>query len=380
MGSSSINSDGRFTSACANSSRRTIPPEYVAAMSSATSIRFIASIAFGDAVGALAPWHVVEPGEPLDVLAARQRRLDRKLLRHIADVVANIHRLPTAAQPEDEHLTGLHGRECRQHPHDRGLARTVRAEKAHRLPRRHLQREVVHRGEVAIPVCQMPAVHGEGQQTRLFLPLPQAACYLRHHGQATLKGLDLVVVQLAKHLLERRPPCRAGCVGDVLGGVGQPQPSDPTVLAVDGAGEQTLAGQLRYQRRCGVRHQAELRRGLADGDVGLSSDQPQQLSLRFCQPRRVEPTPGGPPQPTPEPPDDRETSVTSRGRWLFACLQDYLGNRAISATRGRERIPATARVAGVGHRSEHVEKLRSQHLDAVPAAPSVHRLGNRRHG
>ena len=45
-----------------------------------------------------------------------------------------------------------------------------------------------------------------------------------------------------------------------------------------------------------------------------------------------------------------------------------------------QRIPATARVAGVGHRSEHVEELRSQHLDAVPAAPSVQRLGNRRHG
>src|ERR1700731_1485592 len=130
---------------------------------------------FVDAVRPRSPRYVVQPGKPFDVLASREHRLNRKLLGYITDVVADVHRLPTAVQSEDIHLAGLRGRQRRQHPHHRGLSRTVRPEQTHRLPGPHLQREIVNRDEIAVPVRQMPAVHGQvGGRTHLCL-----SCNLR---------------------------------------------------------------------------------------------------------------------------------------------------------------------------------------------------------
>src|SRR5260370_34159134 len=63
-----------------------------------------------------------------DVLSAGQRGFDRKLLRHVADVVADIHGVPTRVETEDVHLATLDGRQRGQHAHHCGLARSVGSE------------------------------------------------------------------------------------------------------------------------------------------------------------------------------------------------------------------------------------------------------------
>ena len=87
---------GRLTSACASSSRRTIPPEYVAgqAVGGVGEPHHLERL--GDALLAFASRHVEEAREPADVLASRQRRLDRELLRHVAEAATHRHRSPCA--------------------------------------------------------------------------------------------------------------------------------------------------------------------------------------------------------------------------------------------------------------------------------------------
>ena len=54
--------------------------------------------------------------------------------------------------------------------------------------------------------------------------------------QSALQAVELVGVELVEHRRQRGPARGAGLVGDVLCGLGQPQPADPAVVGVDGCG------------------------------------------------------------------------------------------------------------------------------------------------
>ena len=187
VGSSRISSDGRFTSACASSSRRTMPPEYVPA-------RFVGDVEqlhrvqrLVDPVAALPTRHVVEPGEQVDVLPARQRGLDRELLWHIADVVPDVHGVAPGVEAEDR----TPRRPARASawsapappwscPH-----RWVRAGPPSR--RRAPEGQVVDRGEVAVAVGQVLAVDRERRVVMACLLVQHVGSLGQHRPMPSLK-------------------------------------------------------------------------------------------------------------------------------------------------------------------------------------------------
>src|SRR6476659_4050186 len=113
---------------------------------------------FVDPIGALGARHVVEPCEQFNVLPTGQCGFDRKLLRHIANVVSDVHGVPTRVEAEDENVATLDRGQCGQHAHHSGLTGSVGAEQPDRFAAAHLQAEIVDRGELAVAVRQVPTV------------------------------------------------------------------------------------------------------------------------------------------------------------------------------------------------------------------------------
>ena len=145
VGSSRMSRRGRLTSACASSSRRTIPPEYV----DDQAVGVLEHAGRGqrplDPLAALAPRHVEQAREQHHVLAPGERGLRGELLRHVADELAHAHPLARHVAAEDVRHAGRHAQQRRQHADRRGLAGAVGSEQAEHLAGPNAQVDVVDR-------------------------------------------------------------------------------------------------------------------------------------------------------------------------------------------------------------------------------------------
>ena len=228
--------------------------------------------------------HVVEPGEQLDVLPACQRGFDRKLLRHIADVVPDVHGVPTRVEAEDVHLAALHRRQGGQHAHHGGLARSVRAEQADASRRsRTCRREVVDRGEVAVAVGQVPTVDRKRRHGCLSCSMRVISASTSNPRSRLSSWLGSSSSSTADSAARRaaRDSSAMRCAGSVSRSRPTRRSSASTVRM-----QQAVGRELGHQGRRGVGNQPQLGGRLADGDVRLAADQAQQFGLRLRSARR----------------------------------------------------------------------------------------------
>jgi hypothetical protein len=107
-----------------------------------------------DSLAPLGSRYVEQPCEPGDVLPAGQRRLDRRLLRHVADQAAHRHRRSPDIVAEDRDTALLHGQQGVEDPDRRRLAGVVRAEQAEHLADMHCQLDPGERLVVAEPMAE----------------------------------------------------------------------------------------------------------------------------------------------------------------------------------------------------------------------------------
>jgi hypothetical protein len=93
---------------------------------------------------AFGPADAAHLGTERDVVEDSAPGKERERLEHHAAVGArSLHRMAA-----DEDFAAGVGDEARDHVEQRGLATSRRADDGHELPRRHLQRQVAHRGHV----------------------------------------------------------------------------------------------------------------------------------------------------------------------------------------------------------------------------------------
>ena len=115
------------------------------------------------ALDRLAPVGVCDPVEVREdeqVLLHGQRHVEVVELRHDPALDAGLLRLVREAEPEHVQVALVRDRLGREKPHRRGLARSVRAQQADARAQRHVQVEVVDRGNRAV------ALHDAAQPDR----------------------------------------------------------------------------------------------------------------------------------------------------------------------------------------------------------------------
>ena len=90
----------------------------------------------------------------LEVLVRRQLVIERELLRHVANETLDLLQLPGHIQAADPRQPAARLEQPAQKPYHRGLARTIRAEKAEDRALLDLEADVINGGEVAKPLGQ----------------------------------------------------------------------------------------------------------------------------------------------------------------------------------------------------------------------------------
>ena len=90
-----------------------------------------------------------EPGDHLEVLAAGHRRLDRRVLAGEPDQPAHLVRVLQRVDAGDVQRAGVRPQQGRDRPHERGLARAVRAEQRDDVTVARDEVEAVERVDVA---------------------------------------------------------------------------------------------------------------------------------------------------------------------------------------------------------------------------------------
>src|SRR6266536_664883 len=142
VGSSSTSSQGRLTSACASSKRRTMPPEYVPAMRSAAPAR--STVSRTSSTRALRSRRGTSYSRANQVTFSRPvSALDRELLRDVPDQPPNRHGLLANVEPEHADLAVLHRQQGVEQPDRRRLPCAVRPEQTEAFPRGDGEAEVV---------------------------------------------------------------------------------------------------------------------------------------------------------------------------------------------------------------------------------------------
>ena len=110
----------------------------------------------GNPLAPLAPRDVEEPREPGDVLAARERRLDRELLGDVADQPPHGHPRSRDVASEHRHRSLLHRQERVEHADRRRLSGAVRPEQPEHLAGLDAQVDPVDGDVLAEAVAKAP--------------------------------------------------------------------------------------------------------------------------------------------------------------------------------------------------------------------------------
>src|SRR5262249_56378816 len=128
--------------------------------------------------------HAVNAGAEVEVLFYREVVVERKLLRHIADLLAHAAGAQ-AGLAYEPHLPARRLEQPAEHLDGRRFAGAVRAEQPENLPMLNLQADVIHGGERPEPFddmsgvdCDLPAqlaVIVAGWERRFFRLLAPAA-------------------------------------------------------------------------------------------------------------------------------------------------------------------------------------------------------------
>ncbi len=151
----------------AMSSRRRIPPEYVDALRFAGfGEREAGEQVVGDRTRVL---QVTQLGDQHEVLAAAEHLIDRGELAGQADRLPNVSGLGGDVEAMDRRDARVGLQQRRQDPHERGLARTVRAEQGEDAPRPHV--EVDAPQHVQVLEGLLDALHPDGGIPWSFLLL-----------------------------------------------------------------------------------------------------------------------------------------------------------------------------------------------------------------
>ena len=105
----------------------------------------------------LARRHPVVGGVEDEVVADRQGAVEVAPLRHDGNLLPGSHRIPHDVDPAHQRPPAGRPYARRQHPHRRRLPRSVRAEQAEHLPRRHTERDAVDgvHGSLRIPLDEV---------------------------------------------------------------------------------------------------------------------------------------------------------------------------------------------------------------------------------
>ncbi len=91
----------------------------------------------------------VGAGEEIEVLGDRELAVERKFLRHVADVLARRGARPAQVEAGDAQRSGSGGQKPAQHAERRRLARAVRTEQAEDLAATNFEADVIDRREGA---------------------------------------------------------------------------------------------------------------------------------------------------------------------------------------------------------------------------------------
>ncbi len=290
VGSSSTSSAGRLTSAWASSSRRTIPPEYVPASRSATSARPIASSASSTRALPLAARHVVEAREPRDVLAARQRGLDRELLRHVAEQPAHRHlREPRTSCPNTSTDPSCSGSSVLRTRIVVVLPAPFGPSSPNTSPARTSQVDPVDRDVVAEAVPK-PADLDCGRRGHAAAA---GACGSSSFAMRASAGTASSTRRLsaagsrAIASADRGHAPVAPGVDPALPVVGERKPADAPVGCVGRAHEDPKRRELSDERADGVGSEPHRLRGAGDRDAGMAADDARELELSAGQRREL---------------------------------------------------------------------------------------------
>ncbi len=124
------------------------------------------------ALGALGLGHRVEVGVELDVLAHREVVIEPEALRHVGDVLLHALGVPRHAHARHQRVARRGRQHARQHAERGGLARAVGPHQAEQRAGRHLERERVHRHQVA----ELPRQTLDRDSRTLHCLLPTPNC------------------------------------------------------------------------------------------------------------------------------------------------------------------------------------------------------------
>ena len=94
--------------------------------------------------GAAGVGHAIEPGDEFQILAHRQILVQRKALRHVADLALDLVGVAADIVAQTRSLAAVGRQQAAQHADGGGLAAAVRPEKAVDLAALDLHREVMH--------------------------------------------------------------------------------------------------------------------------------------------------------------------------------------------------------------------------------------------
>ena len=191
-------------------SRRRMPPENCLTGSRARSASPVRSSAQSICLRELRSGQSLQPAEPVEVLARRQQRIERELLRHDAELArraAGHDRLI-----EDANLAAVEPDPSGDRANQRGLARAVRTEQRQQLPLAQLEGRAVERldGAVALPGV------GDGQDVhRGYVLRSRCAGNARRSGERRQAGGGRGQVELGRSGPGRRASGTRGRPGRI---------------------------------------------------------------------------------------------------------------------------------------------------------------------
>ena len=94
----------------------------------------------------LTPRQRIDLGQEIEILVDRQVFVERELLRHVADPLAQGGRFPGHLEAQDERIACARREQSAEHPDRRRLARTVRPEESVDLGAGDLERQSIDGG------------------------------------------------------------------------------------------------------------------------------------------------------------------------------------------------------------------------------------------
>ena len=116
----------------------------------------------------------VNPAEEIDVLFHGEIVVERELLRHVADVLADLFRILGHVEARHGAPAGSRCQQPAEHADDGGFARAVGSQKTEDFALGHLEGNVVHGHEIAEGLDQVAnfkggaVLSGGGHRVRLF--------------------------------------------------------------------------------------------------------------------------------------------------------------------------------------------------------------------